>query len=137
MSQPLFQLHPRLREDTHGVASLELCEVLLMNESRYPWCILVPRRDAVREIYELSVADQQQLWQETTTVLAAMAAEFNADKMNMGALGNIVEQLHIHCIARLRSDAAWPAPVWGKFTPEPYTPEAAAERVARLRQILR
>ncbi|HHU94658.1 MAG TPA: HIT domain-containing protein [Alcaligenaceae bacterium] len=109
----MYQLHPVLANDTFYVGKLSLCDVLLMNDSRYPWLILVPRLSDIREIYELSAQDQQQFWQESSWVAEKLAAYTQADKMNVAALGNMVPQLHQHIIARHTTDAAWPQPVWG------------------------
>lgn len=115
-----FELHPRLSADTVPVGTLPLSRVLLMNDLAYPWCILVPQRNAIREIHELAADDQLQLLQEISGVSSAMAAAFAADKMNVAALGNVVPQLHVHVIARFEADPVWPAPVWGKLPPRPY-----------------
>lgn len=119
-----FELHERLAADCVHLGDLKLCRVLLMNESRYPWCILVPRRPNIREVHELGAEDQARLWGELSVFSREMQAVFRADKMNLAALGNMVPQLHVHLIARYKDDPAWPAPVWGKFEPHPY--EAAA-----------
>lgn len=131
-----FRLHPQLAQDTHFVTDLPLCCVLLMNEARYPWLILVPRRAGIREIHELTAEERQQLWAESDQVSRVLMALFQPDKLNLAALGNMVPQLHLHHIARFQTDAAWPAPVWGKFVPEPYTVEMAASRCATLRSAL-
>lgn len=136
MSEADFSLHPQLAQDTHCVTDLPLCRVLLMNESRYPWFILVPRRAGIREIHELELADRQQLWQESDQVSRALMALFQPDKLNLAALGNMVPQLHLHHIARFQTDAAWPAPVWGKFAPEPYPPEMVASLCRKMTQKL-
>ncbi|MGZ8249978.1 HIT domain-containing protein, partial [Methylomagnum sp.] len=101
----------------------------LMNESRYPWFILVPERAGVGEIHQLSDADQIQWLRESSRLSRALAELFQADKMNVAAIGNLVPQLHVHHVVRYRNDPAWPAPVWGKFEPLPY----AAGRVAEIR----
>lgn len=108
-----FALHPRLAADTFAVGDLELCRVLLMNDARYPWLILVPRRDGLREIHELGTADRALLMDESCRVAEVMQAQFAPDKLNIGVLGNIVPQLHMHHIARFTGDPAWPGPVWG------------------------
>ena len=136
MSDNAFTLHPQLAQDTHFVMDLPLCRILLMNEARYPWLILVPRRNGIREIHELLPAERLQLWEESDQVSRALTTLFQPDKLNIAALGNIVPQLHIHHIARFQTDAAWPAPVWGKFAPEPYTADAATSRCATLRSAL-
>lgn len=136
MSGVGFELHPQLEQDTHFVTDLPLCRVLLMNESRYPWLILAPRRAGIREIHELAAADRQQLWAESDQVSRALIALFQPDKLNIAALGNVVTQLHIHHIARFQTDAAWPAPVWGKFVPESYALAVASQHLQAIRQAL-
>jgi diadenosine tetraphosphate (Ap4A) HIT family hydrolase len=128
-----FDLHPRLSADTIVVGDLPLCRLLLMNDAQYPWTILVPRRTNLREIYELRVSDQQQLWRESAQLSQLLMATFKGDKLNVAALGNMVPQLHIHHIVRFASDAAWPAPVWGKHPPRPYDEVALSERLKLLK----
>ena len=131
-----FVLHPQLAQDTHFVPELPAGRVLLMNESRYPWLILVPRRANVREIIELSADERTQLWAESDQISRTLMALFQADKLNLGALGNLVPQLHLHHLARFQTDAAWPAPVWGKFPPIACSEAQAAERVQAIQQAL-
>jgi diadenosine tetraphosphate (Ap4A) HIT family hydrolase len=123
-------LHPRLAGDCLRLGAFPLCELLLMNDARYPWYILVPRREQVREIFELAEADQRQLLHESSQLSRAMAEALAPDKLNIAAIGNIVPQLHIHHVARFRDDAAWPAPVWGHGTPKPYAADAWKDAVA-------
>jgi|EndMetStandDraft_3_1072993.scaffolds.fasta_scaffold76203_1 diadenosine tetraphosphate (Ap4A) HIT family hydrolase len=132
----VFALDPRLQQDTLPIGDFPLCRLLLSNDSNYPWFILVPRREAISEIFQLDVADQQQLWQETTVLSQVLKDSFDADKLNVAALGNVVSQLHMHVIVRKREDAAWPAPVWGKHPAKPYNPEQIAAIGERLRLIL-
>lgn len=127
-----FELHSRLAADTIRIGVLPLCQLLLINDKTYPWCVLVPQRIAVREIHELARTDQIQLLDETSAVSAAMQELFNADKMNVAALGNQVPQLHVHVIARFQHDPAWPAPVWGKFPPQPYSPSEQEHQLEKL-----
>jgi len=127
-----FELHPRLATDTVPVGTLPLSRVLLMNDIAFPWCVLVPQREAIREIHQLAADDQLQLLQEISGVSAAMESAFAADKMNVAALGNVVPQLHIHVIARFEADPVWPAPVWGLLEPRPYP---LADRRQRLRKL--
>ncbi|WP_433771761.1 HIT domain-containing protein [Pseudomonas putida] len=129
----MFALDSRLQQDTLPIGDFPLCRLLLSNDSNYPWFILVPRRDDISEIFQLGVADQQLLWQETTALAELLKTAFDADKMNVGALGNVVSQLHMHVIVRKREDAAWPAPVWGKHPAIPYS----AGQVAAIREQLR
>lgn len=133
---PAFELHPQLAADTYVVGNLPLCRVLLMNESRYPWLILVPQRADTTEIHQLVAADRTQLWEESDLVSRQLMQLFKADKLNIAALGNVVPQLHLHHIARFKTDAAWPAPVWGKFKPEAYAPDSATQLIQHMRQAL-
>lgn len=132
----MFHLHPQLAQDGFELGSFPLCRLLLMNDSNYPWFILVPQRAGVQEIYQLAGADQQQLLRESSHLARVLAEAFSADKMNIAALGNVVPQLHVHHIVRYRSDAAWPAPVWGRVPPEPYTAAGVALVLERLRGVV-
>ena len=120
----MFELDQRLRNDTLVVGDLALCRVLLMNDSRYPWLILVPKVAAVSEVFELTIEQQQCLWQETTAVSVVLKQLFQADKINIATLGNVVKQLHMHIVVRMQGDATWPAPVWGQGVAQPYSAEA-------------
>lgn len=128
-----FALHPRLAADTHSVGDLPLCRVLLLDDARYPWVVLVPRLPELREIHELALAERVQLLEESCQVAVWLQRSFAPDKLNLGTLGNLVPQLHLHHIARYRTDPAWPGPVWGHSPAQPYTPAAAAARSAALR----
>jgi len=128
-----FTLHERLASDTVPVADGPLSVILLMNERTYPWLILVPRRSDLREMHDLTATDQAQLMVEITTASQCLESLFAADKINVGALGNLVPQLHIHVIARFSTDPAWPGPVWGVAPPEPYDPGGLANQVETLR----
>jgi diadenosine tetraphosphate (Ap4A) HIT family hydrolase len=108
-----FELHERLAADTFFVTDLPLCRMLLMNDARYPWVILVPRMADLREIHDLPVLDRQQLIEESCLVAEFISREFSVDKMNVAALGNLVPQLHLHHVGRFSNDPAWPGPVWG------------------------
>ena len=99
---------------------LELCRLLLMNDANYPWFILVPEREGVREVHELADADRRRLWDESALLSRALHKGFGAHKLNIAALGNQVPQLHVHHIVRYSHDAAWPNPVWGRVPPKPY-----------------
>lgn len=102
------------------IGGLPLSRLLLLNDVRYPWFILVPRREGITEIYQLDEADQQQLLHESSHLGRFLMESFNGDKLNIGALGNLVPQLHLHHIVRFTGDEAWPGPVWGVGTAEPY-----------------
>ena len=113
-------IHPQLMQDCQLLGKFTLCHLLLMRDANYPWCILVPDRDDISEIHQLSETDQQQLLRESSLLSVSMESAFSPDKLNIAALGNVVPQLHLHHIARYRSDAAWPAPVWGRVPAKPY-----------------
>ena len=132
----MFELHPRLEADTHFLADLPLCRVLLMEDARFPWLILVPRIEAAREIHLLSPADRVRLMDEITAVSNALETVCAPDKLNIGALGNIVEQLHVHVVARRKGDAAWPGPVWGSGASAPYEQKARAILMEELKKAL-
>lgn len=136
MSGVDFALDPRLVTDTVAVADLPLCRVLLMNDARWPWLILVPRRTGVRELIDLSPAEQQVLTGEIALASHAMKALYAPDKLNVAALGNMVEQLHVHVIARYHGDPAWPAPVWGFEADQRRAVGQPEARIAELRQAL-
>jgi diadenosine tetraphosphate (Ap4A) HIT family hydrolase len=128
---PAFALDPRLEADTLPIGELPLCAVLLLNDSRFPWFVLVPRRPDLAEVTDLSDDDAPVLMGELRVATRAMLALAKPDKVNIGALGNMVPQLHLHVVGRFRSDPAWPGPVWGFGTRRPYPDHAAAALVER------
>ncbi|GJD99846.1 HIT domain-containing protein [Methylobacterium isbiliense] len=131
-----FSLDPRLSGDTIAVGDLPLCAVLLLDDSRFPWLVLVPRRPALRELTDLAPDEAGLLMQEIRLAVGVMQdLARGPDKVNVGALGNVVEQLHVHVVGRFRSDPAWPGPVWGHGTRTPYPPHAAAQIVERARAL--
>ena len=132
----MFTLHPQLAKDCFVIGQFPLCQLLLMNDRNYPWFILVPQRENISEIYQLTEADQKLLWRESTDLSARLARHFAADKMNIAALGNVVPQLHMHHIVRYRHDPAWPAPVWGKLPAAAYTDSDMQQLLTNLTPIL-
>lgn len=132
----MFVLDSRLQQDTIALGDFALSRLLLMNDAQFPWFILVPRREDVSEIFQLASEEQQVLWREATELAEVLKDTFNADKMNVANLGNVVSQLHMHVIVRRRDDAAWPGPVWGKVPPRPYTTEELQVLRAKLRMVL-
>ena len=124
---PEFTLHKQIEADSILVRNLRLSQVRLQNQMIVPWLVLVPRRADVTEIHQLSTEDSSVLMQEIMMASRAMEKLYAPDKINVAALGNIVSQLHIHIIARFTKDPAWPAPVWGKFAPQPYSLPALAD----------
>ena len=131
-----WALHPQLERDTVAVGDLPLCRVLLIDDSNYPWVLLVPRRPGIVEIIDLRESEQVQLTMEIAQASRAMKAMTGCDKINVAALGNMVPQLHVHVIARGRRDPAWPKPVWGAVPAIPYGKAALQSRLADLRERL-
>jgi diadenosine tetraphosphate (Ap4A) HIT family hydrolase len=132
---PNFQLHPQLQKDCFVLGQFELCQVLLMNDSQFPWFILVPQREKIREIYELTDAEQITLIRESSYLAKKLAEIFNADKLNIAAIGNIVPQLHLHHVVRYENDKAWATPVWGKFAAVPYTEQQRVLLLEKLKSL--
>ena len=130
MSSIGFLLDPRLAADTLPVARLDLCELRLMNDERFAWLVLVPQRAGLVEIADLTPSERTLLWHEVERAGAALRAVAPCDKLNLGALGNVVRQLHVHVVARCEGDAAWPGPVWGSGAAKPW-PQAAGEGLIR------
>ncbi len=132
----VFELDPRLQQDTILLGAFPLCDLLLMNDASYPWFILVPRRPEVSEIFHLSAEDQAQLIHESSVLSMNLNDTFAADKMNVANLGNVVRQLHLHHVVRYTDDPAWPGPVWGKLPVEPRTEEQIADIRQRVNSLL-
>jgi len=132
-----FALDPKLAEDTFALGELVLSRVLLMNDARYDWLILTPRRPRLEELFDLDARGRALLMEEIAMVSEALRARPGVEKINVGALGNMVRQLHVHVVARREGDAAWPGPVWGNGKAEPYTDDAAAAKLLELRTALR
>jgi diadenosine tetraphosphate (Ap4A) HIT family hydrolase len=132
-----FTLDARLKADTYSVMDLSLSRLLLMNEARFPWVILVPRRADCAEWLDFSPEDQQQLLQEQLRVMTVLQELTGADKLNVANLGNMVRQFHLHVIARFETDAAWPGPVWGQGAREAYSDTQAQSLIATLQLALR
>lgn len=133
MTAQKFVLDPRLEADTSELGELDLCKVLLMDDARFPWVVLVPKRADLVEIIDLGSTDLVRLIEEIATASGVLEAATSPHKLNVAALGNVVRQLHVHIIARFENDAVWPAPVWGKGEREPYAPVKRAEFAGKLR----
>lgn len=131
----MFALHERLVADTVHIIDWPLCSILLMNDSTYPWVVLVPRRHGVVEIHELDKDDRDTLMEELAEASQRLQNTTKAHKINVAALGNVVPQLHVHVIARFATDAAWPRPVWGVVPAQPFAPAALTAEVARLAKV--
>jgi diadenosine tetraphosphate (Ap4A) HIT family hydrolase len=132
----MAELHPQLQKDCLVVGRFPLCRLLLLRDANYPWFVLVPDRDAISEIYQLSDEDQQQLMRESATLSRALAAAFVPDKLNIAALGNMVPQLHLHHVVRYKNDPAWPSPVWGKVPAKSYGDVELNTVIAKLKKSL-
>ncbi|GAA0704370.1 HIT domain-containing protein [Dokdonella soli] len=132
-----FLLDPRLAAETHMIGELPLSRLLLMEDARFPWLILVPRIAGARELIDLDEADRRSLLTELAEVGRALETLLRPDKLNIAALGNVVAQLHVHLIARYTADAAWPRPVWGHGERVDYSANERDTLIARLRVALK
>lgn len=131
-----FVLHPQLEADTLLIGDLPLCRLLLINNTNFPWLILVPRRAGLRELFDLKPYEYHEVMQEIRMVSKKFSDHTKADKINIAALGNMVPQLHIHIIARFENDAVWPAPVWNSNVPaHAYEPNESEALIQMLRNI--
>ena len=131
-----FELDPRLVADSHWLADGPLSQWRLMDDTRFPWLVLVPRIRGAVEWVDLPPAQQAQLLEEINTAANLLRTDAGCEKINIGALGNIVRQLHVHVVARKEGDAAWPGPVWGSGAAVRHTPAGLAERLEHLRSRL-
>jgi len=131
-----LQLDDRLARDSHLVSRLDLCELRLAKDSRWPWLILVPMIANAVEIHDLSEENQLTLARETAKVARLLKQITGCTKINSGALGNVVRQLHVHVVARNEGDAAWPGPIWGHGEAEPYDEAARHELIGAIRERL-
>jgi len=131
-----FSLDERLAAETHRVGDLALSRVLLFDDTRFPWLVLVPRQSGLRDLIDLAHDDQHRLLDEINRCAHVLHALDKPDKLNIAALGNVVAQFHVHVIARYSVDAAWPRPVWNVGERQPFKAEARARRIARLRAAL-
>ncbi len=127
-----FALHRQLAADCHRLGDLPVSQLLLMDDSRYPWCILVPRHNGLEGLHDLPPAQRAGLLDEISRVSRAILELCGSERINVGALGNLVPQLHVHVVGRRVGDAAWPGPVWGFEAREPYAPGQAVRLGAGL-----
>ena len=128
----MFQLDPRLESSTLLLGAFPLSLLLLSKDANYPWCILVPAREDMREIYQLTEADRQQLLEESCVLAETLDNLFSADKINVATIGNMVPQLHMHHVVRFERDAAWPGPVWGAVAAATYPPQLLMKTAERI-----
>lgn len=136
MPETGFKLDTRLEDVGHPLGEFPLCRVFLFDDARFPWVMLVPRRASISEILDLNDADRQALFAETMRSAEALRTVSKPDKLNIGALGNMVRQLHMHVIGRFQSDLAWPGPVWGHGDRVPYPPHMVGPLADKLRKEL-
>jgi len=129
-----WSLHPQLVRDTINIGELPLCRALVINDTNYPWLLLVPRRKGMVELIDLGEVERAQLMTEIARVAGALKDVTGCDKLNIAALGNVVPQLHVHIIARRHDDAAWPRPVWGVVPAQAYDPAALEGFVSAIRR---
>lgn len=129
---PAFELDGQLEADSIELAESELCLLRLLNDARYPWLLLIPKRIGICEVFELDEQAQLQLSRECIATAAALKQAFSCDKTNIAAIGNIVRQLHIHVVARNHGDPAWPGPVWGHSPRLPYSEGGLAAMRSKL-----
>lgn len=132
----MFELDSRLVADTVVVGDFTLSRLLMHRDANYPWFILVPRREAVSEIYHLSEEDRQQLMRESCQLSEALVDVFSPDKINIATLGNMVPQLHMHHVVRYKTDGAWPNPIWGAQSPATYTEKQWLQRLESIANVL-
>ena len=125
-------IHPQLLNDCQVLGRFNLCHLLLVLDANYPWFILVPDRDSIEEVYQLSGEDQLQLLTESSLLGERLMQVLKGDKLNLAALGNQVPQLHLHHVVRYQNDPAWPAPVWGKVASKPYSESGIAALLSKL-----
>ena len=133
-ASPPWSLHPRLAADTSTVGDLSLSRLLLMHDANFPWLILVPRRVGAEEIIDLDDVQRQRLTDEIALASNALKSVTAPDKLNVAAIGNVVSQLHIHIVARRRTDPAWPHPVWGALPARPYETAEQERLMAAIRR---
>ncbi|MCG9598150.1 HIT domain-containing protein [Vibrio sp. Isolate25] len=131
-----FELHPQLTKDTSVIGHFPLTIALLHKDNAVPWVILVPKRESLKELHHLPMQDQQQFLLESQAVSQALEATFRPDKLNLGALGNMVPQLHIHHIARFKDDIAWPGPIWGNTNGVFRSEEEQQTMLSRIQNVL-
>ncbi len=137
----MFELHPAFPAMSEPVGDLALCHIRLQADARWPWLVLIPRQHGLLEIEDLSISDRSVLMTEIVRAgvavrAAGLALGWPVEKLNVGQLGNITPQLHVHVVGRRSRDAAWPGPVWGVGVPEPFAPETLAKAATAARAAL-
>ena len=130
----MFKLNDRLHNDTIEICDLSLCKVLLMNDSNYPWLILVPQINDLTEFHHIPVERQMDVMNDISIASNVMEKLHQPVSLNVAALGNVVTQLHIHVVARFKEDATWPGPIWGQVPVKPYTEEEITKISQKLKK---
>lgn len=125
-----FQLDSQLNADSISIGQFQLCRLLLMNDAQYPWFVLVPMKENKSEVYQLSNSDQAQFWLESRLLSIAIMDIFEGEKLNIAAIGNLVNQLHLHHVVRFKKDVSWPKPIWGQLPMKAYQ----AQEIHEIRQ---
>ncbi len=128
----LFKLDPQLEKDSSWICDLSLSQVRLSNNAAFPWIILIPKKAGMSEIIDLTSNEQTQLWQEISQSSLVMRELFSPTKLNVANLGNVVAQLHIHVIARFKTDKAWPGPVWNSQVSAEYDAQNQQKIISQL-----
>lgn len=136
VAEARFELDARLERDTRPLMWLGLCELRILDDCRWPWLVLIPQRPAIVEFHDLSPLDQTMLTFELNMVSQALKGVTGCHKINIGALGNVVSQLHVHVVARNEDDPAWPGPVWGHGPREAYGREGLHRFAGAVRSAL-
>lgn len=136
LAQDSFEVHPQLAGQSVFVCDLQLSRLALMNNQRFPWLLLIPRRDDITEIIDLPEQEQTILWREIAQISRLLRELFQPDKLNVATIGNLVPQLHVHLIARFKTDEAWPKPTFGFAPPLPYTPSERETLISRIQAML-
>jgi len=130
-----FELDPRLAKN-HHIVDWPLCSIFLEDDARFPWLVLVPRRPGLREVFHLHDEDRLAFFNEVTAASERLAKSLNPSKMNVAMLGNMVDQLHAHVIARFAGDPAWPGPVWSIGARRPFDEVELAPRLEKMKEVL-
>lgn len=138
----MFELHPAFPATSDPIGDLGLCHVRIQADARWPWLVLIPRIDGAREFEDLSNPDRALLMEEvvlagTAVRAAGLALGRPVEKLNIGQLGNLTPQLHVHVVGRRTDDMAWPGPVWGAGVAEAFEPAALSTVAAAVREALR
>ena len=128
-----FVIDSQLKQTSYPLTSLDVCDLRLVDDQRWPWLLIIPRVAQAVELIDISPDLRAQVWLEIDHVGRVMRYQFSPHKLNIAALGNQVRQLHVHCIARFPEDEAWPNPVWGVGDSVPYDSELLNSRLNALR----